>query len=333
MVSIVVVAGLFPNTDASAFLPALAAIPLHAILGVQTTGLRARGRAGLAQFAESVVLPLTTCVMLTLGHVISGWSELGILQAAFLGILMATLVNASLLRRTSYLERCGADIPVPNAEVLRRASSVLFVGLVASTLCTRAPTIVLARLGSPEEVAVFDAALRIASLGTLILWAIRISFSPQFSRLAAAGDYMGLRRVVRIASTLAGGAAMLCLLMFVILGPWLLGAFGEVYLDAWVPLLILSGSLGLNCLLGLCGTALIMAGHESFVVKVSFLQLFVLVILTPLLLPAYGVIGMVSSMAMALLIRDLTALIKFVLVTSRGRLTAVEADAGATSLR
>lgn len=114
--------------------------------------------------------------------------------------------------------------------------------LVASTFLTQAliwtDTLILDVLRGPEEAGVYNVAFQLTFVMVTASIAIGVALVPAMSRLAGRGADTGLayQRGTLLALLVAGLLAV----VYVVLGKWLLGLYGEEFVRGYVPLLVLT---------------------------------------------------------------------------------------------
>jgi len=90
------------------------------------------------------------------------------------------------------------------------------------------------------------------------------------------------------------------MLPLVLFGKPLLLLFGEAFVSGYPALLLLLCGVAVNALCGSVGLFLSMTGHHRVVVLVAFCSLSVNLILSPILIPRYGIIGSALATATSL---------------------------------
>lgn len=154
-----------------------------------------------------------------------------------------------------------------------------------------ATTLILGIYLSKEEVGIFDATNRFASLLTIVGYAINSIAAPRFAESVADKKILG--RNVQASSKLLFFATIPLFFVLVIAGPFILDFLGysnsgvDVYL---LFIIILLGQL-VNNLSGLVGILMQMTGHHMLSQKVSIGSFVFTTVLLFFITPVYGLIG------------------------------------------
>jgi O-antigen/teichoic acid export membrane protein len=188
-----------------------------------------------------------------------------------------------------------ADVP-PQAEPgLWRATAAGFFGvMVVGALAERIDVLVIGKVGSSEEIALYAVATRFSQGLGVLLVAVYGGLAPRLSaqlteiqagRTAAAQT--DVTRFARIAALLAGSAA----LVFVLLGPWLLMLFGPAYREAGPALAVLGLGFVCACLFGPSLLVVTLAGRSRLTTAALLSGVVVNATLVAWLAPLWGATG------------------------------------------
>ena len=144
---------------------------------------------------------------------------------------------------------------------LRAMWGLWFVAII--TRSTGALSVVIAEnMLGPNSAAPYFAALRTSQLLTLFQIAATIIVTPMISREIGNNNEAAVKRVCSFVACISGGAALIGLLLFYLLGSNILNLFGIGFDVAIVPMLILSCGYAASCLLGPIQPLLQMKGHD-----------------------------------------------------------------------
>lgn len=213
---------------------------LTAYTGLFASELRGLGALIKGQSMDIMVRPAATFLIVG-GLLIAGFGmdAMIALTVQNLVTLMAAAVSAVWLwhaiprhaRQTTPSKRrpwMRAALPLGAVDVLRQfdgSYGVIIVGWLASA----------------TALGVFRVALACAVLAAMPVTIFHIILAPSLSRLHAAGDKLGLQRL------LSWSAGAMCAIMLPLaVGAWFLGkpaielVFGTQYADAWLPLFLLA---------------------------------------------------------------------------------------------
>jgi O-antigen/teichoic acid export membrane protein len=147
-----------------------------------------------------------------------------------------------------------------------------------------------------QDSSLYSASSRLAMQLLLAGIAVQVVFSPAVSRLWSRGEKEPLNQLLRTGATLATlGLAVGWIPMLVAPEEIMALLFGDQFRSAATILVILSLGSVINCLTGMCGTALTMSGHEGVPALVGGLTIVGRVLLGLLLVTEFGVIGLAVS--------------------------------------
>jgi O-antigen/teichoic acid export membrane protein len=248
-----------------------------------------------------------------------------LLQAGAMAIALATLLAAigGKLRR----EVTGVT---PSYEVglwTRTAVALLVVSLFRDYL-PELSIIVAGFYLSPEEIAVFTIAYRIASLIAFVLFAVDSFAAPRSAQALAAGDLEGLQKFVERATLLAFAVSAGAVLGFWIFGRWALGLFGAEFVEGYPLLLMIGVAQLVKASVGPVIPLLTMGGHEKACLKVYGAALVMVAPLVSVLANTWGAEGVgiavtgviiISSVALNRMVRSLVGIRSSIFAVLLGR--------------
>jgi PST family polysaccharide transporter len=254
----------------------------------------------------------------TVGVLLLGAKALG-LAAARVALGFVGLVATVLLTR----QRFGIRMKRPSSEIAR---GLLVPGLsfaaiaVIRAVDTRAGILVLERVRSIEDVALFSAAMAPVERIFQFLPAIEMALFPFFSAFREEDDEhytWSLARALRYQAMLAAGLGLATSL----LGPWLLGMlFPASFHEAWPVLKVLGLGVALHTVNNVLTTAASARGLEKIVSRVIAVQCLLNVGTALYLAKAYGALGL----GCAVVTSETAALVLLLTVLGRrGSLRAV----------
>ena len=219
----------------------------------------------------------------------------GFLAALGLAISYQRVRGAPLVQRTERLtfqRRYWMSAAVPLG---------LIVGL--RTINTNIDVIFLGWFVPASEVGIYKIAVRVATIALLGQEVVIMVLSAHFASLHAQKDTGLLEVLTRKAARWSVLVAVLVLLVFVVLGRWLLGlVFGPEFEAAYFPLLLLAAAYTCSVSLGLASTLLNMTGHEKRTAQGAAIATGVNVLLNLMLIPVMGMMGAAIATAVSLLV-------------------------------
>jgi len=149
----------------------------------------------------------------------------------------------------------------------------------------------------PESIGYYNAAKKIASLASFGLLAANIYIAPQISTLYQDGQMKKLEKLVVSASRIILLFTLVVTIGLVVLGPWLLGLFGQTFTEAYIPLLIVLGSQVVNSWAGPVAILLSMTKYTHIIIWVFLGSMVLNIVLNIILVPMYGIMGAAIGMS------------------------------------
>ncbi len=277
------------------FKPAMAlmlvAVPFMAALLFFGGLANSYGRFALGFLPSNVLRPLVFFCLVTIW-----WLSRGSLNAetAMLMQLLAVAAVAvfSIFAVLKFLRSQLGDV---DAEDHRRQWLRESVPLLATILFTgyfgEINIIVAGLFLSPDQVAQFHVAFRLALLVGFGLFAVDAATAPDIARLYAAGHRADLQVLVTRATRLRILIGVLAMIGFAVFGRWVLGFFGEEFVAGYLLLLILGCGQLVLAASGPAARLLSVSGHQDSALLASLSALVIAVALIAVLVPIYGVTG------------------------------------------
>ncbi len=153
---------------------------------------------------------------------------------------------------------------------------------------------------SEEELALLAIATRLALLVPMILTAVNMVVSPKFAALYHRGDMEQTEALLAKSLKLLALVSSFIFIVMFLFGDFVLGIFGEQYIEAAGLLSILVCGQLVNALTGPCGKLLMMSGFEKDVRNSSIVVTVFGLVLALILVAQYGVYGAAISTAITI---------------------------------
>jgi O-antigen/teichoic acid export membrane protein len=260
------------------------------------TGFLGQVLAGYKDIARRTVItnfigsPLT--MIFTLGLVGAGLGLWGYIfaQVASAFVVVVLLVIA-VWKLTPKAARAlsGRLAPIEN-EVLS-FSAVVFGISFLEYLLSQADKILIGFYLNPREVGVYAVATALVTFVPIILQSVNQIFSPTIADLYARGQVELLGRMYQTLTKWILGLTLPLAAGIIIFSPALMRIFGHDFEQGW-PILVI-GTLGqlINCGVGSVGYLLMMSGNQGRVVRIQAVMACVMVALSAILIPKWGITG------------------------------------------
>lgn len=319
----------FDASDPSSTVVAFRLLALFLVPGVLEVALVEGTRAFRSitgyVLIQQVVLPLGRAVAVLVA-VAGGSSLVGVVLAWLLPVIL-TLVLAGGLFYFS-VRGARADGWPPPTESWGGIASEYWSFTVARGLSgaidialTWLDVLMVAAMVSAADAAVYAAASRFVTTGTLALQAMRLAAAPEISAALARDDRAHASALYRVTTQWVVLSSWPLYLLLAIFAPWILGLFGPGYDRGAPALAVLSLSMLVALAAGNVGSVLLMGGRSTWVLADKAIVLAVNLVLNLLLIPYFGIVGAAAAWAVAIVVDNGLALLQVHLgmrVTSRG---------------
>ena len=284
-----------PAALRSALLVACVALPILATTALMQAATRGLKRVARSQVPEQVVRPTALAILagalfLATGRSLSGGAVMAVLVVAG----AVSLVVAWRIQRPLLVEAARSESVEYHTGTWLRTSIPLMLIAGVFLLMRRMDAVMIGLLRGSAEVGIYSVAARISNLVLFGFAAIGSIAAPMIAEYHASRGRRELQALIHRVTRLTLLSTLPLLLGTVALGRPLLGLFGEQFVSAYVPLLLLSLGMLLSVCAGPAGIVLSMCGHERVNLKIA---IFALVLNAALNLPAISAYGIVGAAA------------------------------------
>jgi len=160
--------------------------------------------------------------------------------------------------------------------------------------------IVAGAMLSNADIAVYNIGFRIALLVAFGLHAIDSYAAPDIMRLHSKGETRELKQLIDRITRMRFLVALGSVVVFVLLGRWILGFFGEEFTAGYWVLIILGLTQLVQAAVGPVARLLSMTGHQDQGFYISTVSLAIAGVLILLLTPPFGVVGTAVAALLAI---------------------------------
>jgi len=267
---------------------AMPLVVLLTIMELSQAVLRGCSRIVEGQIARPLLLPIFMLGMSYCFHHL--YMPLNAEIATVLYVLSAVLALVfSGMKARKYLVS-GPDFAFDFREK-KRAALHFFSVRGIDILISRADFILLGFLAGAKAVAIYAVADRIAVAVGIVRSAMNVPLQPMIAKSKANGKEERLKQIANLGATVSFVPSLFAAGVAALWGREILSFFGEEYVQAYWPLVVLSGCRLVSGFFGLVINLLTMTGHERSASHAKGLALLVNVILNLILIPQYGVLG------------------------------------------
>lgn len=268
--------------------------PLLAMLLLLRGAAQGYGKIIISQspldFLKPALIVGTLSLSVLTGFALSAHFALALITAAH---LVAAAVAGYLLFRVVPKYSHGPEEIAPK-RWMREAFPFYATGILASAQA-EILTLILAVFASPTDTALFQVAMRIAALILIVRTAIDVPLAPRLARLSDSGERPELERLACLAAFVSTASSGVIALGILAIHRWLLGLFGEAFVDAGTALVILVGAQFVVVAAGPLPMLLNMTGHaKQLTITFAIAQFFQIVVGIPLVFWA-GFVGAAAA--------------------------------------
>jgi O-antigen/teichoic acid export membrane protein len=173
---------------------------------------------------------------------------------------------------------------------------------VLDIVLTWLDVILVAALVSPTDAAIYAAASRFITSGTLVMQALRLALAPELSRALARDERERASSIYQLATQWVIITSWPLYLAMAVFAPCILRVFGPAYESGATALTVLSLAMLVNLATGTVGTVLLMGGKSRWVLADKIAVVTVNVVGNVALIPHFGIVGAAVSWAVTIVL-------------------------------
>lgn len=295
------------QTQLLTYIWGVAFIPLSAMAALRGASLRGLRKVIQGQLPEQVLKPCLFAILLALvvglGPYKFSADTAMMLNVVSFGVVF--IVGAWLLVRAK-----PKELNTANREFEKKAwiGSVAPLAMISGLeiIITQTDIVMLGWFKEPADVGLYRVSLQGAQLVALGVSITNMIVMPYMSQFATSNDYNKLSTLVKKSARAAFFLAFFVTIIFFIFGEQLISlAFGDKYLEAYFPLLILSFGQLIHAGLGAGGTVLNMCGFEKGTLITLVISSSLNVVLNSIFIPIWGMEGAATATFIAIVFRKI----------------------------
>ncbi len=259
-----------------------------------------RGRLWIvrAQIPDLVIRPygvlLAVALLFIAGVSLDGADAMAITAAsAAVGVVLGGFWLKQSLPGAVYSAKAERD---PAA--WRKVSTQLLLVSGASLVLTQTDIVMLGVLTTTDQSGLYSVASRLSAVSIFAIIALGSIGAPMIASFHANNDTDALARIVKLMARFSLATLLPMGVLFAVLGQVILSVFGDQFVSAYVPLLVLVGGQTLAACFGPAAILLTMTSGEAAAARILLFSVGANLILNALLIPPFGMVG--ASVATAL---------------------------------
>lgn len=214
--------------------------------------------------------------------------------AALICLSIVSLVHAIFILKTpTFKTNHNTWVFVKESLPMMLSSSIL-------VLMSWMDTFVMGVYENETEVGIYSVAVKVTTLATFSLQAINSILAPKIAKSYANDEAITYKKLIQFSTKINFFITLIVVSLIIILGPFLLGLFGEGFEAGISVLVILCVGQLVNSLSGSVGVVMQMIGEQKmyqyFIVSALIINLILTLILTPIYSGIGAAIATVASM-------------------------------------
>lgn len=287
-----------PELDDSLRIGSFLSLPMSMLI-LFAVLMQADGQPVASEFVQNGLRFVLTLAIVALALFL-GW-HLDSARALMIygGVTIVCTAGLALIIWRSFRPILQADRSQYQVGAWFASGGTMLVVLSASILNERLDLLLVGTILGSEQAGIYSAAQRIAQLLTLGTASVNAVLAALISARFAAGDHVGLQNLMTKAARLAASVTIPATVAVVLLGPMLLGIFGEPYRASAGALNLLAASQLTTTLLGSIGGLVVLTGHNWPVVLATFAAVGLNIALGIVLIPTFGLEGAAAAQFLA----------------------------------
>ena len=235
----------------------------------------------------------------------------GFFLASVVGLFVSESRFKSLSYKNPQTTSAGSSVSnkpsaIPPLRNLLMVSIPMFLITAMGYINNQIGVLLLGAMRSEREIAYYAVSAKLATLTHFVLQAINSMIAPKFSELYHTNKIEELKRVIHKSTKLIFWSTMPILMGLLILGrPVLKIFYGEEFIIAYIPLLILIAGQFVNAISGSVGYFLTMTGNERTTSLIISISVLINIVIAYFLIPVYGIKGAAMASSMSMIFRNL----------------------------
>ena len=263
--------------------------------------LKAKGDVLTASFFQNLTILLILIICIFVLYVFGVLQEISVAH-----LLMLSFISATCLILFAALKQIGRGtlrIQIPRIKIKRFIKGFPFMLQAFWVLAlTWIDVILMGFWASPEEVGVYSAVSRLASLSTIVLFTLNGIVLKDMAVALKSANRNNLTHLITRITFFNQGLSLLGISMLWVVSGYALLLFGEEFVTGEIALKILLIGYLINLAFGPTDLVLQLGGKPVRVVYAAALGVIANIFLASYLIPLYGVVGASISTAVSLVI-------------------------------
>ena len=264
-------------------------LPFFALNKVNIEFIRGFKKLQLSEFIRSVSRNLII-ILLLLCFYIDTIQVIVILNLFAFGVLINWILSSSsiFLRIKKIEDENKSSFKIRE---LVKTSFPIMINSISTVLLISMPIFFLYYYSSQKNVGLFTVAFQITMLISLVMVIINTMLAPKLSELFWKEKYKDLQKLVSQASMIMFWAALILCFCIIIFSDFILGIFGNEFLESKLVLWVLAISQLINAASGSVQILMNMTGEQKKLRSFNLLIVLLSIISYIIVIPKFGLIG------------------------------------------
>ncbi len=264
-------------------------IPFFSLFRLNVEYIRGLKDLKVSELLRSLSIPLVNILFLLIMAYNSSDPDIPLYSYA-----IATFF--SLMVSLYYIYKRVAHIQIDSRESFKKRELVntsipMLVTMLSTFIMGDVSLWLLQSFTTAKEVGVYNIALKISVLISLVLMVVNTIAAPKFSELYWAKEYTALKRVIAQSTKLIFLTSLFLAVTVILFRETILGLFGEEFIIGGSVLILLVFAQLFNALTGSVGIFLSMTGQQKILRNIIVITMVLTIVLNYIVIPIYGMNG------------------------------------------
>lgn len=278
------------SAPTTAVLLALALIPLIASNMLQAEILRASRRLYASRLVPNVVQPLAVLFIVLFFWWNGSMSGTIALLCTLVGLAITAAIQALFTYTTFRPVQKYSKLSSLRRLWLGVSLQLLWVKL-AQLILNNSDIILVGIFLGPLQAGIYGAAIKAATLTSIVSQAVNLAVPPEIARLIALDNWHAVEIKLRYSAKFAFPASTIFAGTLSLLSSQIMGIFGQAFEAGASALIILAGGRMVTAWTGTVGSLLNVTGHQKITIIVYSVAAIIQLILLIVLIPSCGIVG------------------------------------------
>lgn len=191
----------------------------------------------------------------------------------------------------------------------RKTATAMFLSGILFMVMSWSDTLLVGYWMDAADVGLYRVAFKVATLITFTQFAVNAKLAPDIAALWSMDKRKELQSSIHRVAWLNAAIALPVTLMLGLLGPWLLGLFGDAFIPLYPVMMMLCVGQLVNALCGPVMYLLNMTGHEAIAQRTMLVAMLVNLMANVILIPLMGLMGAAIATSLSMVLWNVWALV------------------------